>query len=318
MDPAADKALSVNEVWLGLTDSRRRTVCDVLATYRGPDASEYFEKLVHEAHRIQLELEAKIQPAATGKRKLNDDDAAAPCAPKKAKVSDATTPLQTESIDIASPEIPFVWPECRQSPIKVGQPTLSSTIAGKSPISRLSLPTTRSLFSPSVRKRSLFSSPLSINTKTGTVAQLEPECDELFPIADRGLFRSQAPHQQTPVAEDKSSDQSLSASLSALSQGIDGLRPESSVYKPPLAGVDMSSLKIPANSNVSVNLNFFQAPSSLHQSTDSGTPRKLKCIQCGDFYMEAQNMAVECRRHTGTGHHFGRLLDFCGLIDRRN
>jgi hypothetical protein len=86
----------------------------------------------------------------------------------------------------------------------------------------------------------------------------------------------------------------------------------STVYNPPFSGVDMSSLKIPANSNVSVTLNVFQAPSSLHQNTDNDATRMLKCIRCSAIYMEAQSTALECLRHTGTRHYC-----LCGLTDRR-
>ncbi|KAH8773639.1 hypothetical protein F5883DRAFT_661548 [Diaporthe sp. PMI_573] len=311
MAPEADSAFSANVVWSGLTDRRRRNVCNVLASYRGPNAREHFEQLVHGAHSIQLRLEAKTQSPPTGKRTLDHGDAAdAPSASKKPKVSEATEPLQPDKIDIVAPDIPFVFPTCRKPPIQVGHPTLWSTIGGRSPDARPSWFATRSTFLPSIRTTvppfpttsrpvSVFSLSQSANTTTKTSGQRERECDELFTIADRRSSQPETIRPQSPSAEDEKSDQSPSVSLRTSSQGADGMPTVSTVYNPPFSGVDMSSLKIPANSNVSVTLNVFQAPSSLHQNTDNDATRMLKCIRCSAVYMEAQSTALECLRHTG-------------------
>lgn len=73
---------------------------------------------------------------------------------------------------------------------------------------------------------------------------------------------------------------------------------------PTLARADTSSLKVSAKSNVSPALKAFQAPSSPHQNMVSSAPRKLKCIQCKALYLETQNSAKECYRHTGTRSYF--------------
>ncbi|POS69393.1 hypothetical protein DHEL01_v212213 [Diaporthe helianthi] len=138
--------------------------------------------------------------------------------------------------------------------------------------------------------------------KANAPAQPEPDCDEQFTFADRRFSKPPAPPPpplQSQFTQYRSFEQSPSSSADNSPQAANRAPPVSAVYKPPFAGVDMSSLKIPANSNVSLTLNVFQAPSSLHQVTGGGAPRTLKCIQCGKFYMEDQNTALQCRRHTG-------------------
>lgn len=78
----------------------------------------------------------------------------------------------------------------------------------------------------------------------------------------------------------------------------------------------------PASSTANSAFNFGQsAPikreTSVEQPSDCDeqltcadrAPRKLKCIQCKEFYMEDQNTAMECRRHPGT-----RPVSSCSLV----
>lgn len=393
MDPTADKELSANEIWPNLHQGRKQRVCHLLAQYRGPVASTYFNMLVKGAHGIQPVREDRAQLATAGKRKLSEDEAAdAQSASKKPKVSEAPAPLQARGIDLASPMFPLGWPTFREAPIKFGQPTLMAATGDTTPTTWSSCPATSSISSGNTQNSNtglftfstqgalasssvepnrggLFSSPSSVSSrgvpnrgrghvyqptggrgfsssmgsfrglstssatvlnqggipsssstvpsqglfsspfgsaKAKTPAQQEPECDEQFTFADR---QSSQPLNPPWGSQYRTSGQ-IPASSDNSPQATNGAPPVSTVYKPPFSGVDMSSLKIPANSNVSVTLNVFQAPSSLHQVTDSGVPRKLKCIQCGVLYMEAQNTALECRRHTGKNPHSNPLLDF--------
>lgn len=332
MDSAPDKALSVNEIWRGLSARSRQYICNRLAYYDGSNVDGHFEELVQGARGSMLwfkygvkemELEGNTQVAATEKRKRDDGDMTdQPPASKKPKTFETTAPLQAEDIDIASPKIPFKWPGSRQTSIKFGQPTLSAAISDKISTAKPSslatlfgssrdiqnsnagIPTLCTASKPGLSSFFPFSSSsLFGNAKTRTPGLQESECDEQFTFADRRSPQPYASHQSNPSAQGISSDQHSSASSSASPQGANVLPTVSAVDKPPFAGVDMSSLKIPANSNVSVTLNVFQAPSSLHQGTESGAARKLKCIQCNAFYMEAQNAALQCRRHTGMKSH---------------
>ncbi|KAG6360955.1 hypothetical protein INS49_012023 [Diaporthe citri] len=312
MDPAPDSAASVNIIWVELPAGVKRVICNFLAEYSGPNVIEEFLTL---CGRAILTMDDKAQRAATRKRKRDDGDVTdPPRAPeKKPKVFEATPPLQSAGIDIVSPKIPFAWPAFRQSPIIFGRPTLSPTIAGKSPtVTPLSAATT-SATAPNIPKTlpSFLPEPRSppfvqfATAQPGKPVQQEPECDEHFTFADRRAShpepaaRTGTPHQHSPIAQNASSNRPPPVPSTKPSQGTHGWQPMPTIYKPPFTGVDMSSLKIPANSNVSVAMNFFHAPSVLHQNMDSGAPRKLKCIQCKELYMEAQNTAMECRRHTG-------------------
>lgn len=371
MDPTADEELSVNDIWPILHQGRRQHVCHLLAQYRGPVASTFFETLVRGARATQLFREARAQLAA--KRKLFDDEEADhPSAPKKVKVSEAPALLQTEDIELASPIFPLRWPTFRQAPIKFGQPTLTAstsnttsttwssphaTAASSSddvleantdsiaiPTRQLSSPRSlassrgtshrgvlnprgggsststgsnlrsftssatvsnqggASSFSSTVPKPGVFSS-LFGRAKANTPASQVPECDEQFTFADHQSSQAPVAQQQIPPAQYsqyRSSDQPSPASSNDSSPNLTGSQFISAVYKPPFAGVDMSSLKIPADPNVSLTLNALQDSSSLHQTTDSDATRKLKCIYCSVFYIEVQNTALECRRHTGT------------------
>lgn len=334
MDSELDKIPSVNEAWLGLTDGSRQSVCHNLALYRGANAHGYFERLVQRAHVIKLtreararnlKLETKAPMAATGKRNRDEGEVSdkAPDS-KKPKISEVTAPLQAEGIDIEAPMIPFKWPGFRQTPIKFGQPTLSVAIGDKLPTARPSSLATTFDFSrdsqnscagfSTVSKPGLFSSSSPLfsfgfgNAKANLPIQQESECDEQFTFADCRSPQPYASHQSNPSAQGISSDEYSSAPPSISPQGANVPPTVSTVNKPPFAGVDMSSLKIPTSSNVSVTLNVFQAPSSLHQNTDSGRARQLKCIRCNGFYMEAQNAALECRRHTGMASRSKHLL----------
>ncbi|KAG8161916.1 hypothetical protein KVR01_007681 [Diaporthe batatas] len=132
MDPAADKALSVNEVWLKLNDNYRGHVGKFLARYRGPDANKHFQDLVRKAYSQQLRAEAAPHPFATGKRKIDTVDAdAADTQPdvKKPKASEVPAPQQAKGIDLASPKFPHGWPTAQQTPVQFGQPTLTAATA---------------------------------------------------------------------------------------------------------------------------------------------------------------------------------------------
>lgn len=337
MDSVPEKTLSVNEIWPGLFARSRQRICNRLAQYDGSNADGHFEELVRgEGEREsmlyfragvkKLELEDNVRVVATTKRNRDDGDVAddAP-AMKKPRLSEATAPLQAEDIDIASPKIPFNWPGFRQTSIKFGQPTLSAAIRDKIPTaepSSLATPFGSSRDSQNsdtgfstVSKPGLFSSSYPFfsfgfgNAKANSPPQQESECDEQFTFADRRSPQPYASHQSNPSAQGISPEQHSSApSSNSPPQGANVSPTVTAVNKPPFAGVDMSSLKIPANSNVSVTLNVFQAPSSLHQSTDSDPARKLKCIQCNAFYMEAQNGVLACRRHTGMNSDYRHMF----------
>lgn len=333
MDPAPNNAASVNDIWVDLSPGVKRAICNRLAEYSGPDVNVQFLKLCGWAARRDITTKVKAQMVATGKRKRDDGDVTElPRAPeKKAKVSEATTPLQSAGVDLVSPKIPFAWPGFRHLPILFGRPTISS-IAGKSLTATPPSIATTSAAAPNIPKTL---PPILPESKRVPVAQFatslprkpvqqEPECDEQFTFADRRPSHPQptagpgAPHQHRPTAQDASANQPPPVSSPKPSPGTHGRQPVSTIYKPPFTGVDMSSLKIPANSNVSVTMNFFQAPSVLHQNMDSSAPRKLKCIQCKEPYMEAQNTAMECRRHTGTCADFEHLSSLRGMTDPRD
>lgn len=267
------------------------------------------------AARKKLAIANNPQTTATGKRKRDDSEVTEPprAPEKKPKVAQVTAPpLRSANIDIVSPKIPVAWPAFRQSPIIFGQPKLSSIIAGRS--STVRPPSIAATSTPAPNLPSTVSALLSGPQRASFAkfasdqpkrrVQEEPACDEHFTFADRRrshpqpTSRSGAAHQHSKTAQNTSSNQPPPIS-SVKSQAADGWQPISTIYKPPFAGVDMSSLRIPANSNVTMN--FFHAPSVLHQNAESDGPRKLKCIQCKEVYMEARNTAMECRRHTGTG-----------------
>ncbi|KAI7779038.1 hypothetical protein LA080_001384 [Diaporthe eres] len=315
MAPARDNTVVVNEIWDDLTEDLKRSVCDSLATYSGPNVHGKFNELSIEATRQMFTMKFKSQMTTTAKRKRDDGEVIEPLRvlEKKPKVSEATAPLQSAGVDIVSPQIPFAWPAFRQSPIIFGRPTLSSALSDKLPT--VTPPPTAAAFTAATNIPKTFSSFLQVpkrfpfaqfaTAQPGKLVQKEPECDEQFTFADRRASHPPptagmgAPHQHSPTAQNASSNQPPPVSSTKPSQGTHGWQPMSTIHKPPFTGVDMSSLKVPANSNVSVTMNFFHAPSVLHQNMDSGAPRKLKCIQCKELYMEAQNTAMECRRHTG-------------------
>lgn len=314
LDRAAQSAVMANEIWTDLTDDLKRDFCNSLAAYNGPNVYGKFIALSGWAARRKLAMERKAQTTMTEKRKRDDGEVIeTPRAlEKKPKVSEATAPLQSASINIVSPKIPFAWPAFRQSPITFGQPTLSSITPGKSAtVTQPSTATTSAAApKPPCTVPALFSGPKRVsfaqfaNSQPKKPVQIEPACDEQFTFADRRPFHAQSTaglggaHQHNPRPQNASTNQQVPTNPA---QGTHGWQPMSTLYKPPIAGVDMSSLKIPANSNVNVTMNFFHAPSVLHQNAESGAPRKLKCIQCKKIYMEARNTAMECRRHTGTG-----------------
>lgn len=316
LDRQAQDAAMVNEIWIGLTDGLKRDVCNSLARYSGPNLHGELIAKTALAARVKSAMENKPQLMATGKRKRDDDNAIEPAHAwdKKPKVSETTAPTQSANFDIVSPKIPFAWPKFRQSPIIFGQPTLSPAVLGKSPsvtphstVTTSAAATNNQSTAPPLRAaphRVPFTQFAAF--QPNKPIQQGSECDEQFSFADRRTSHPQptagagASHQQSFTGGSASSGQSPPASYATSSAGTNGWQPISTLHKAPFAGVDMSSLKIPANSNVSVTMNFFHAPSVLHQNMDNGAPRKLKCIQCKELYMESQNTAMECRRHTGT------------------
>ncbi|KAK2608089.1 hypothetical protein N8I77_006723 [Diaporthe amygdali] len=322
METEADKTVSLNKKWEGLTDGTKKTICDSLAKYNGPDVNAYFVNQVNWEHAKTLAMEPMTQVAATEKRKRDDSDGLElPCTVgKKARVEETTASLQSAGVSLFSPRYLFAWPKFRQSPITFGQPTLSFATAGSPsivtppplttpadarPITPFTNPAldktpTRSIFSPSRA------------AKAKKADRPEPECDEQFTFADR-RSRSPQPYagagstqRHNPAAHNTLFGQTPSAYSTAASYDTQTMATVPTAYKAPSLGVDMSSLKIPANSNVSLTMNVFQAPSVVHQSKISAEPKTLKCIQCKKFYQEAQNAAMECRRHTG-------MEQFCQL-----
>lgn len=316
LDLAARNAVMANGVWIDLTDDLKRDFCDSLASYSGPNVYGKFIAQIGWAARKKHARERNTQTTAVGKRKRDDSDVteASRASEKRPKVSEPMAPLQSATVDIVTPKIPFVWPAFRQSPIIFGQPTLSSIITGKSPTVALPLTATTSAAAPNLTSTvpPLLKGPKHVpfaqfaTTQPEKPVQKVPTCDEHFTFADRRPAQPQptagpgAAHQHRPTAQNASSNQPPPIFSANPSQGAHGWQPVTTFYKPPFAGVDMSSLKIPANSNVSVTMNVFHAPSVLHQNMESSAPRKLKCIHCKNFYMESQNTAIECRRHTGT------------------
>lgn len=316
LEMAPKYAVMANKVWIDLTSDLKRDFCDSLASYSGPNVYEKFTALIALAVRKKHVMEKDTQMTAVGKRKRDDSDVteASRASEKRPKVSEPMAPLQSASVDIVTPKIPFAWPTFRQSPIVFGQPTLSSIMTGKSSSVPLSSTATTSAAAPNLASTSppLLTGPKHVpfaqfaTTQPEKPVPKQPACDEHFTFADRRPFHAQptagagAAYQHRPTAQNASSNQPPPIFSANPSQGTHGWQPVTTFYKPPFAGVDMSSLKIPANSTVSVTMNVFHAPSVLHQNMDSSAPRKLKCIQCKEFYMEAQNMAMECRRHTGT------------------
>lgn len=316
LDLAATHAVTVNGIWANLTDDLKREVCDFLAKYSGPNVYGNFIAVIRVVARRKLAREKDTQTTAVGKHKRDDSDVteASRASEKRPKVSEPMAPLQSASVDIVSPKIPFAWPTFRESPIIFGQPTLSSIMTGKS--STVAVPSTATTSAAAPNPTStgppLLTGPKHVpfaqfaTTQPEKPVQKQPAYDEHFTFADRRTARPQptagpgAAHQHHPTAQNASSNQPPPVFSANPSQGAHGWQPMTTLYKPPFAGVDMSSLKIPANSNVSVTMNVFHAPSVLHQNMESSAPRKLKCIHCKKFYMESQNTAIECRRHTGT------------------
>jgi hypothetical protein len=320
MNPLPEKAVSVDVAWVGLNAGLKKSVCKALFAYSGDGVGKFFEGAVRAAYARKLDLEARSQLEKAGKRKLDDGDATGTQPDlKKAKLHEATVTPQAKTMDLASPRFPFRRPSFRQEPIKFGEPRLSSGIGDTSTAA-----TPRSIFSPSIRRLNaasvstslsrklprtssasnptLLSSAPSLfgNAEAKTPVQQEPEYENELTFADRQPAQPQPPQPPSSSTQYTDFGQPASVSSNTSSQGTNGPPPASTVWKPPFAGVDMSSLKIPANSNVNVTLNVFKAPSSLHQTTRRSAPRRLKCIQCGSFYMEDQNTALRCRRHTGT------------------
>lgn len=311
METEADKAVSLNKKWEGLTDGSRMIICDCLTQYNGPNVSAYFVNQVNWYHANDLAKDPTMQMSATEKRKRDDSDGLE-LPGKKARLEEATAPLQSAGVSLFSPRLPFPLPKFRQSPIMFGQPTLSSATA-ESPSTvappRFETPSTAipsiPVTSPALGTKSIPKTISQFLVGLTKAVRPEPECDEQFTFADR-RYRSPQPYaglgstqRHNPEAHSTLFGQAPSASSAAASQGTQTSATVPTASKAPSLGVDMSSLKIPANSNVSLTMNVFQAPSVVQQSKISAEPKMLKCIQCKEFYHEAQNAAMECRRHTG-------------------
>lgn len=281
---------SVNVVWECLTADSRRWVCDTLSTYIGTDVHAKFAELLNSAHRKQIAAWAAAgsKDLVFGKRKWDGGDVAQHPS-KKTKLDDQSifSSATLRASKIVAPSFPAIASTTgREKPTNPPANPASSTATSAFP----------------------FGQPLPV--KTETPANPPSDCDENFTIDDRissGALRNKVPGatpSNLPSAQNASSAQAPAASPTAPPQGTLGSAAVSTVYKPPFTGVDISTLKVPANSNVNLTMNVFQAPSSLHQNMGSGEPRKLKCIQCKEFYIETQNTAMECRRHTGMRFYF--------------
>lgn len=295
--------VKIDEVWKGLTADSRQSVCDTLASYSGSFLRAQLVDLVRSAHVKQLTM------VTNEKRKRDDDDVAQP-PDKKPKLAEATTSLGPSGLDIASLTLSGPLP-------RFGRPTISSATAVKSPSVALPSPAIPSTTNRPATPASSTAKPAFVFGQSAPIepenpASPSPDCDEHFTIADRKPSGPQSytaqgtTHGTRLSAHNANFGQAPAAapSFTAPPQVNPGSAAVSTVSNPPFTGVDMSSLKIPANSNVSLTMNVFQAPSSLHQNTGSSAPRRLKCIQCKAFYLETQNTAMECRRHTGTRSYF--------------
>lgn len=295
-------------MWENLPAGSRQSVCDTLATYSGHDALARFARLVKLAHENQLAAGTMAQTVANGKRKRDDSDVAQ-LPSMRPRLAEAAAPLKPVGVDFNSSTFP-------KSPVPFGQSIFSFAPVGASPSVGQpppAMPSTAGRVNPTISPANpasatakpavVFGQPISV--KQETPANPPSDCDEQFNIEDR-KFPSAMPNNgpgttpsNMPSAQHASFGGVPAASRAAPPQGNFGSAAVSTVYKPPFTGVDMSTLKVPANSNVNLTMNVFQAPSSLHQNVGSGAPKKLKCIQCKAFYIETQNTALECRRHTG-------------------
>lgn len=293
---------------MGLTAESKQTVCDNLVTYSGPGVDARFAELVELAYGKQVAAGPATQMETNGKRERDDGSDVSQPPNKKARLAEAMAPLKPFSTSIFGPQ-------SAQSSL-FGVPTSASI--GATASSSVS-PLSSDAPSSTVRENSTntpahpasstatptFGLGQSITVKTETSAKPPSDCDEQFTFADRISFGPRPYNGPATMQEDRPSAQTASSSqkpaalFTAPPQGSFGSAVVSTVYKPPFSGVDMSSLKVPANSNVNLNMNVFQGPSTLHQNMEISAPRKLKCIQCKEVYIEAQNTAKECRRHTG-------------------
>lgn len=318
MDPGPSEKVSIEEIWKDSTDDFRRSVCIALFNYRGPDVLSYFAAQVKSARDKQLATGPTTETAIFGKRKQDEGDAPQP-PNKKPRLAEAKAP-PLNPVGVAP-----AWPALRQSPIMFGQPTslsasevssphvvprspaMPSTARPENPATLAANPASftaerRSLFdqfaSFTAKPRNLFGQPPHV--KTEAPAPPAPDCDAQFTFADRRSSSGPQPYTGPGTTQGGSTfGGAPSAPPADTAQGAFEPAPVTTVYKPPFTGVDMSSLKVPANSNVSLTMNVFQAPAVIHQNAESVAPKKLRCIQCKKIYMEAQNTAMECRRHTG-------------------
>lgn len=275
-------------MWKDLPADSRQSVCDTLTTYSGHDARAWFAGLVKLAHGKHLAAGSTTQTVANGKRKCDDSDVALP-ASKKPRLADHSTfssDIGRASTIVAPPSPAMLSTAGRGRPTNPPANPASSTATLAVPFGQ------------------------SISVKQETPASPRTKCNEDFTFGNRktsGALPNKGPGttpSNNPSAQNASFGRAPAASPTAPPQCNFGSAAVSTVYNPASTGVDSSTLKVPANSNVSSPMNVSQAPSSLRQNVNSGTPKKLKCIQCKAFYIETQNTAFECRRHTGMTSYF--------------
>lgn len=297
---------SVDEIWKVLTADSRQWVFDHLARYSGSGVCTRFNGLVEWAHRKQVATWSAPQAVMSDKKRKRDDNDVAQPPSKKPTLHKAEAPwidrVDSERFDLRKALFRLVRlriPSATALPpssVAPPPPATHSTTGGENSFNLPADPA-----SSTVTGGAIFGQPVPV--KPETPANPPSDCEEQFTFADRRSSGPQPDNRPGTTHGSRPSAQNVqpAASSPAPTQENLGSPGVSAVYKPPFAGVDISSLKVPANSKVNLTLNVFQGPSSLHQQVTSPAPRKLKCIQCNAFYVETQNTAMKCRRHTGTG-----------------
>lgn len=298
----------------GLTADSEQSVCDTLASHSGSDVHTQLDALVELEHGKQVPTGSATQVVTKGKHKRDaSDDNVAQRPRKKPRLAEATASLM-DGVDFARLSLGQPTFRFGQSTSSSARATASLSVTSLLPV----MPSTTGRQNPNKPPADPASSTATpavgfgqpIPGKPVTPANPPSDCDEQFTFTDR---RSSGPQPYNgrgtaqgnrPSAQNASSTQATAASPTAPPQGSLGSTAGPSVYKLPFTGIDLSSLKIPANSNVNLTLNVFQAPSSVHQKLDNPAPRELNCIQCKESYIETQNTAMNCRRHTGMGIPF--------------
>lgn len=306
--------VSAEEVSKGPRADSRQSVSDTLTSYSGSDVHTRLDAPVALVRVKKVPTGAATQVVTKTKRKrdASDDNVAQPPS-KKPRLVEATASFMS-GVDFARLSLGQPTFRFGQSTSASARATASLSVASLLP----AMPSTTGRQNPNkppagptsstATPAVVFSQPISM--KPATRANPPSDCDEQFTFTDR---RSSGPQPYNgrgtargnrPSAQNARSTQETATSPTAPPQEDLGSTAGPSVYKFPFTGIDLSSLKIPANSNVNLTLNVFQAPSSVHQKLDSPVLRKLNCIQCKESYIETQNTAMNCRRHTGRGIPF--------------